>query len=70
VFPLMPFPHRIIIEWSDDAEAYVATVQALDVVAEGETPAAALRKLIVAAVTAMEHGSGEMPMPGRDRVQK
>jgi hypothetical protein len=58
----------MIIEWSDEAEAYVATISELDATAEGDTPAAALRKLIVAAVTAMELGPAETKKP--DRVLK
>jgi hypothetical protein len=55
----------MIIEWSDEAEAYVATVSELDAKAEGETPAAALRKLIVVAVTAMELGPTQTEKPDR-----
>ena len=49
----MAFPHRIIIEWSDEDEAYVAFVEALGTHGLGDTPGDALRKCIVASVTAM-----------------
>jgi hypothetical protein len=55
----------MIIEWSDEADAYVATVTELDATAEGETPVAALRKLIVVAVTAMELGPAKTQKPDR-----
>jgi predicted RNase H-like HicB family nuclease len=58
----------MIIEWSDEVEAYVAAVPELDVTADGDTPAAALRKVIVVASTAMELGPTQTPR--RDRALK
>jgi predicted RNase H-like HicB family nuclease len=64
----MPFPYRMIIEWSDKAEAYVATIPELDATADGDTPAAALRKVIVVAMTALELGPTQSQK--RDRALK
>jgi predicted RNase H-like HicB family nuclease len=61
----MPFPYRMIIEWSQEAEAYVATVPELDATADGDTPASALRKVIVVAMTAMELGPTQTQRPDR-----
>jgi hypothetical protein len=49
----MAFPHRIIIEWSPEDEAYVAWVEALNAHGLGETPAEALRQVIFSSITIM-----------------
>lgn len=43
------FPHAITIQWSDEADAYVARVEAAKVTAKGDTPEAALRAVLIAA---------------------
>jgi hypothetical protein len=43
------FPHQITVQWSDEAGAYVARIQALNASGEGATLESALRAVLVAA---------------------
>lgn len=46
---MVPFPYRIMVEWSDRDEAFVARIPALNVATHGDTEAEAAHEAKVAA---------------------
>jgi predicted RNase H-like HicB family nuclease len=63
---LAPLPHRIIVEWSEEDEAYVARVPALNAAAHGDTPEEATREAVVAAQGILESVAEERQKTSRD----